>query len=78
LTLTTTDTHIPIWRRRWAQAAGAVLALALVGGAAVGGATLAGSRTTVIRPAANAAPATPEVPPGPTGEIVSANITQTS
>jgi hypothetical protein len=59
--MTTTDTRTPIWRRRWAQAAGAVLALALVGGA-----ILAGSRTTVIRPAANAAPATPKVPPRPT------------
>ena len=43
--MTSTDTRTPIWRRRWAQATGAVLALALVGGA-----TLAGSRTTVIRP----------------------------
>jgi hypothetical protein len=23
--MTTTDTHIPIWRRRWAPAAGAVI-----------------------------------------------------
>ena len=76
--MTIIDTHAPIWRRRWAQAAGAVLVLAPVGGAAVGGATLAGSRTTVIRPGANAAPATPKVPPRPTGEIASANISQTS
>jgi hypothetical protein len=57
--MTATDTRTPIWRRRWAQATGAFLALALIGGAAAGGATLAGSRTTVIRPAANTAPAQP-------------------
>ena len=60
--MTTTDTRTPIWRRRWAQATGAVLALALVGGAAAGGAALAASRTAVIRPAANTAPATPKAP----------------
>jgi hypothetical protein len=60
--MTTTDTRTPIWRRRWAQATGAVLALALIGGAAAGGATLAGSHATVIRPAANTAPATPKAP----------------
>ena len=48
--MTSTDTRTPIWRRRWAQATGAVLALALVGDAAARGATLAGSRTTVMRP----------------------------
>lgn len=63
--MTATDTRTPIWRRRWAQATGAVLALALIGGAAAGGATLAGSHATVIRPAANTAPAAPKATPKP-------------
>ena len=50
----------PWYRRRLALIPAGVLGLALLGGAAAGGATLAGPHTTVIRPAANTAPATPK------------------
>jgi hypothetical protein len=60
---TTVSPRKPWQKKTWVRVTSMIAALALVIGATVSVMALTGSHTTIIRPAANAAPATPKATP---------------